>query len=200
MLPQIRLRSNNMKTRLDRAVTFATERHSGQVRKGTAIPYIVHPIEAMYILFRMGADENQLIAGVLHDTIEDTETTKEEICELFGEDVAELVAAHSEDKSKNWEDRKIAAIDHFLKADKRLKMVVMADKLSNMRAIAADYKAVGDKLWERFNASPEKQAWYYGKLNSALAVLLEYEDTADAYMEFNRLFEGVFGKFRIKDE
>ncbi len=184
-----------MKTQLDKAVTFATERHAGQVRKGTALPYIVHPMEVMYILYRMGADDNLLIAGVLHDTIEDTGTTKEEILELFGEDVANLVAGHSEDKSKTWEERKITAIEHFEKSDHRFKMLVMADKLSNMRAIAADYAKIGDKLWERFNAPPEKQAWYYGKLDDALMSLADYENTAAAYWEFNALFKDVFVKF-----
>lgn len=184
-----------MKTQLDKAVEFATERHSGQVRKGTALPYIVHPIEVMHILYRMGADENVMIAGVLHDTIEDTGTTKDEILELFGEDVANLVTGHSEDKSKSWEERKLTAIEHLANSDKRFKMLVMADKLSNMRAIAADYAVVGDKLWERFNAPPEKQAWYYSKLDDALMSLADFEDTADAYWEFNALFKDVFVKF-----
>ncbi len=184
-----------MKTQLDKAVEFATQRHSGQVRKGTTLPYIVHPIEVMQILYRMGADENVMIAGVLHDTIEDTGTTKEEIIELFGEDVANLVAGHSEDKSKSWKERKTAAIEHLAKSDKRFKMLVLADKLSNMRAIAADYAAIGDKLWERFNAPPEKQAWYYGSLDDALMSLADFEDTAAAYWEFNALFKDVFVKF-----
>ena len=194
------IEAKEAKERLDKSVIFATERHSGQVRKGTTLPYIVHPIEVMQILYRMGADENVMIAGVLHDTIEDTGTTKEEILDLFGEDVANLVAGHSEDKSKSWEECKLTAIEHLAKSDKRFKMLVMADKLSNMRAIAADYAAIGDKLWERFNAPPEKQAWYYGKLDDALMSLADYDDTADAYWEFNALFKDVFVKFyRYKD-
>lgn len=192
--------ANTVKERLDKAVTFATERHSGQVRKGTTLPYIVHPIEVMQILYRMGADENVMIAGVLHDTIEDTGTTKEEILELFGEDVANLVAGHSEDKGKTWKQRKTAAIKHLTASDKRFKMLVLADKLSNIRAIAADYTAIGDKLWERFNAPPEKQAWYYSKLDDALMDLANYKDTADAYWEYNAHFKEVFVKFyRYKD-
>lgn len=184
-----------MKTQLDKAVAFATERHAGQVRKGTALPYIVHPMEVMYILYRMGADDNLLMAGVLHDTIEDTGTTKEEILKLFGEDVANLVAGHSEDKSKTWKQRKTAAIKHLAKADKRFKMLVLADKLSNIRAIAADYAKIGDKLWERFNAPPEKQAWYYSSLDDALMSLADFEDTAEAYWEYNAHFKDVFVKF-----
>jgi len=184
-----------MNTQLDKAVLFAAERHAGQVRKGTTLPYIVHPMEVMYILYRMGADENVLIAGVLHDTIEDTKTTREEIRDLFGEDAANLVAGHSEDKSKTWKKRKTDAIKHLAKADKRFKMLVLADKLSNIRAIAADYRAIGSKLWERFNAPPEQQAWYYSKLDDALIDLANYEDTADAYWEYNAHFKDVFVKF-----
>ena len=184
-----------MKTQLDKAIVFATQRHFGQVRKGMSLPYIVHPIEVMEILYRMGADENLLIAGVLHDTIEDTGTTKEEISELFGEDVANLVAGHSEDKSKTWEERKNAAIEHLEIADKRFKMLVLADKLSNIRAIAADYEEIGDELWERFNAPPQKQAWYYSKLDDALMSLADYDDTADAYWEYNAHFKDVFVRF-----
>ncbi len=184
-----------MKTQLEKAVEFAAQRHSGQVRKGTSLPYIVHPIEVMNILYRMGADENVLIAGVLHDTIEDTGTNKEEILELFGEDVAELVAGHSEDKSKTWKQRKTDAIKHLAESSKRFKMLVLADKLSNIRAIAADYEAIGDKLWERFNAPREMQAWYYSMLDDALTDLSEFSDTADAYWEYNSLFKAVFVKF-----
>ncbi len=184
-----------MKTKLDTAIEFAVQRHSGQVRKGTVLPYIVHPIEVMQILYRMGADENLLIAGVLHDVLEDTKTTKEEISELFGKDVSDLVTGHSEDKSKSWEERKLTSIGHLEKSDKRFKMLVMADKLSNMRAIASDYDAIGDKLWERFNAPPEKQAWYYSKLDDALMSLADNADTAEAYWEYNALFKDVFVKF-----
>ena len=184
-----------MKTQLEWAIEFASARHMGQVRKGTTLPYIVHPIEVMHLHYRMGADENLLIAGVLHDTLEDTDTTEEEILSRFGEDVANLVAGHSEDKSKTWQERKTAAIEHLATADRRFKMLVLADKLSNMRAIAADYRAVGDKLWERFNAPPEKQAWYYSKIDDALSDLQNDPHCADAYWEYNARFKDVFVKF-----
>ena len=86
---------------LNRAIIFATERHAGQVRKGTDTPYIVHPLETMLILSNMQADLNVQSAGLLHDTVEDTDTTLEEIAALFGDDVASLVGHHSEDKSKS---------------------------------------------------------------------------------------------------
>mgnify|MGYP001064948096 CR=1 FL=1 len=124
--------------RLDQAILFATERHAGQLRKGTALPYILHPLETMQILSNMQADINLQIAGLLHDTIEDTDTTAAEIAALFGDDVAALVNHHSEDKSKSWLERKTQALTALQTADDRLKMLVLADKLSNLRSIARE--------------------------------------------------------------
>ncbi|MBR2627062.1 MAG: bifunctional (p)ppGpp synthetase/guanosine-3',5'-bis(diphosphate) 3'-pyrophosphohydrolase, partial [Peptococcaceae bacterium] len=147
--------------RLNQAIIFATERHAGQLRKGTALPYILHPLETLQILSEMQADMDLQIAGVLHDVLEDTNTTLEELITLFGEDVASLVNHHSEDKSRSWAERKTTAVLAAKQADERIKMLILADKLSNLRAISRDYAALGDTLWERFNAPKEKQAWYY---------------------------------------
>lgn len=181
--------------KLDKAICFAVEHHAGQLRKGTNIPYITHPLEVMSILMRMNADIDLQIAGVLHDTVEDTDATVEEITELFGADVARLVAHHSENKSLSWLERKSYAISSLKAADRRLKMLVMADKLSNLRSIAADYKELGDELWKRFNAPMEKQSWYYSGVQDALWDIQFYEDTADAYWEMVGLYKDVFVKF-----
>ena len=124
--------------RLNQAILFATERHAGQLRKGTTLHYILHPLETLQILTEMQADIDLQIAGVLHDTIEDTETTAEELTALFGDDVSMLVNHHSEDKSKSWAERKTTAIIAAKQADERIKMLILADKLSNLRAIARD--------------------------------------------------------------
>lgn len=154
--------------KLNEAINFAVKKHSDQVRKATTIPYILHPLEVLQILYSMRADTNVMIAGVLHDTVEDTDTTLDEIMELFGSDVAQLVASNSEDKSKSRDERKKHTIAELANADKRVKMLVLADKLSNMRSIAIDYEKSGDELWERFNAPKEKQAWYYSGVQDAL--------------------------------
>ena len=110
--------------------------HDGQLRKGTNLPYIVHPLEVMNILLQMGADKKLMIAGVLHDTAEDTEATLADIEEIFGKDVADLVASHTEmDKSLPWRERKEIALEHLAKASKREQMLVLADKLSNIEAM-----------------------------------------------------------------
>lgn len=177
---------------LDRAIIYAVEHHAGQKRKGTDLPYILHPLETMEILASMGADTGLLMAGVLHDTVEDTAATLEELTELFGSDVSSLVGHHSEDKSKSWTERKISAIAALHDADKRLKMLVMADKVSNLRSTAADFRAMGDRVWERFNAPKERQRWYYGGMVKALSDMQNYPDTAAVYQEMTALYDGIY--------
>lgn len=178
---------------LNKAIAFAVEKHSGGLRKGTTMPYIVHPLEVFHILMLMGADKNLMAAGVLHDTVEDTDATLEELAAKFGHDVAELVASHTEtDKYLPWKTRKEIALEHLRHANKREQMLVLADKLSNMRAIARDYAQLQDKLWERFNRGMEAQAWYYREGAAALASLAEYEDTKALYNEFAGLVNKVF--------
>ena len=156
---------------LDRAIEFAAVKHAGQERKGTTIPYITHVIEAMEIVSRMTEDEEIRAAAVLHDTLEDTETTKEELIEAFGRRVADLVAAESEDKRKDlpeeetWLIRKTETIKHLKKASTEVKMLALGDKLSNIRAMTRDYRVIGEKLWQKFNEKdPIKQGMYYGLL------------------------------------
>lgn len=186
-------RYENEHERLNEAIHFAVDMHENQLRKGTTIPYILHPLEVMSILQRMEADTNLLIAGVLHDTIEDTEATYEQILNIFGEDVANLVAAHSEDKSKSWDERKTHAITHLGMADKRLKMLVMADKISNLRSLDRDYRVLGDTVWERFNAPRDRHAWYYAGVCGALEEVRDDPTTALFYKEMQDHRIKVFG-------
>ena len=182
-------------SRLEKAIVFAVEHHAGQFRKGTVQPYIMHPLETMQILHSMKADTNLQIAGVLHDTLEDTEVTAEGIREVFGDDVAALILANSEDKSKTWEERKNHTIDELAQASKRLKMLVMADKVSNLRSLVADYAQIGNELWKRFNAPAEKQAWYYGSIQDVLYEMQDDPQCAPVYWEMVGLFKDVFVKF-----
>lgn len=178
--------------KLHQAIIFATKAHKGQVRKGTDIDYICHPMEVMQILASMNADVNLQIAGVLHDVVEDTPITIEEIEELFGSDVATLVNFHTEDKSLSWRKRKEAAIDAIEFADKRQQMLIMADKISNQRSLAADYFEIGDAVWERFNASKEEICWYYSAVQDALKEMGNYEETDDFYWELILTFKEIF--------
>lgn len=185
--------------RLDEAVRFATEKHARQFRKGTKTPYIVHPMEVMTILSAMGADVNLMIAGVLHDTVEDTDATIKEISSLFGADVAMLVGGHSEDKSKDWIDRKRDEQHATAGAPFRMKQLVLADKLANMRSLLRDHGAIGEKLWERFNACKGDQAWYYSRMIDVLDEMQRHEATAEFYWELNAGYKDLFVEFFIDE-
>lgn len=178
--------------RLNRAIVYAVEHHAGQFRKGSALPYIFHPLEVLQLLQAMNADTNLLMAGVLHDTVEDTDATPEEIRELFGEDVAALVGHHSEDKSKSWQERKSHTIRELAAADKRLQMLVLADKVANLRSMAADFKKVSHALWNRFNAGFDKQKWYYTSLLETLKGLAQYPECVKPVQEMALLCSQLF--------
>ena len=181
---------------MDRAIVFATRAHSGTYRKGTSIPYIVHPIEAAAIVSTMTADPDMIAAAVLHDVVEDTDTTVEEISFFFNERIARLVEAESENKRKDlppqetWMVRKMETLEFLrTKADREAKILALADKLSNMRAIHRDQNTVGDKLWERFNEKDKsKHGWMYRQVANALS---ELSDTF-AWQEYDELVRKTF--------
>ena len=181
---------------MDRAIVFATRAHSGTYRKGTSIPYIVHPIEAAAIVSTMTADPDMIAAAVLHDVVEDTDATVEEISFFFSERIARLVEAESENKRKDlppqetWMVRKMETLEFLrTKADREAKILALADKLSNMRAIHRDQNTVGDKLWERFNEKDKsKHGWMYRQVANALS---ELSDTF-AWQEYDELVRKTF--------
>lgn len=177
---------------LDKAIIFAVKHHAGTVRKISSVPYIIHPLETMQILYSMNAELPLLIAGVLHDTAEDTDATIEEITEHFGQEVGALVSAHTENKSLSWEERKENTIAELQTASRELKLLVMADKLSNLRSIASDFQKVGDKLWESFNAPKTKQSWYYRSIVDSLKDFHNYPETAGFYEELLGLCDKIF--------
>lgn len=181
---------------LDRAIIFAVQAHRNTERRGKGFPYIIHTLEAVEIVATITPDQELLAAAVLHDTIEDTDATYEQLRETFGQRVADLVLAESDgrvegvDKADSWRDRKQAAIDRLANASLDAKIVAMGDKLSNMRAIWRDYKTKGDDLWNIFNVKDRAlHEWHYRGLAASLS---ELSDTF-AYQEFVRLIEEVFG-------
>lgn len=154
-----------MKNTIFKAIELAAKAHSGQYRKGTKLPYLVHPLNVATILIDHQASDEIVIAGVLHDTVEDTDVTLEEIREQFGNKVANLVEGASEpDKSLSWEERKQHTIDYLKTAPADQLLVVLADKLDNVTAIRRDFEKYGDSLWSRFKRPKKKQAWYYQSL------------------------------------
>ena len=180
---------------LDRAILFAVKAHAGTERRGKGFPYIVHPMEAMEIVATITPDQELLAAAALHDTVEDTDMTIEDIRAEFGERIANLVAAESDvfiegkSEEETWHARKQAAMDRLAAAPHDAKIVAMGDKLSNMRAIARDYAMMGDKLWDIFHAKdPADHEWHYRGLANSLR---ELSDTF-AFQEFENLINQVF--------
>jgi len=186
---------NKYSDKVKRAIDFAMEKHCGQFRKGTDIPYINHPLEALEIVSSITDDDDVLCAAVLHDVIEDAGVTFNELKEQFGEEVALLVADESEDKREElpaaitWKLRKEESLKHLQDASKEAKIVALGDKLSNILAIRRDYDKIGDELWLRFNCKEKsEQGWYYSSMRS---LFLELSGT-DAYKEFTTHVEAVF--------
>ena len=181
---------------LDRAILFAVKAHADTERKGKGFPYIVHPLEAMAIVATMTNDQELLAAAVLHDTIEDTDTTMEQLCAEFGPRVAKLVETETDqhfsaDKALTWHQRKQESLNRLASASRDAMIVALGDKLSNMRGIAQDYAALGDELWQRFNVKTKADhAWRFRQLAEVLKPLGE----TFAYQEFRKLVIQVFGE------
>jgi len=182
---------------LDRAIVFALRAHAGTERRAKGFPYIVHPLEAVTIVATMTSDQELLAAAALHDTVEDTDVTIDQIRAEFGDRIASLVAADSDmpvqdmNAEDSWYVRKQAAIDRIAASSHDAKIVAMGDKLSNMRAIARDYVMQGDALWNLFRVNNRKDhEWHYRGLAEALR---ELQDTF-AYKEFEQLINQVFTK------
>jgi (p)ppGpp synthase/HD superfamily hydrolase len=163
--------------RIDFALEVAAKAHYDQKRKGTDTPYITHPVAVAMILLRAGCPDDLIIAGLLHDTVEDANIPPDYIRDNFGEKVASIVAGCSEPgKSLSWEERKNHTLEYLKTASMDVRIVTCADKLSNIRSIASDYRMEGEAIWDRFKRGREKQAWYYKGIVESLCHGIEPED------------------------
>lgn len=176
------------------AIELSARAHHHQVRKGTEIPYIVHPLAVASLLIRVGSPEPLVIAALLHDVVEDTPLTIREIRARFGPEVAELVSALSEpDKKASWEDRKAHTIDYLEKhANDDVLIVSLADKLDNIRAIREGLETDGEMFWARFNRPREKQKWYYRRLDEVFAKRVDREPALTLLSAFRAEVSKVF--------
>ena len=170
--PQRTLRSQR-KTKLGprflRAFSFATEKHSGQTRKASTIPYIAHLMGVASLVLEAGGDEDLAIAALLHDVVEDCGGMPmlKEVRRTFGNRVAKIVDgctdAYTEPKPP-WRDRKEKYIRRLKTEDGETRLVSAADKLNNVRSILSDYRVVGESVWLRFAGGREGTLWYYRTL------------------------------------
>jgi len=179
---------------LKKAKAFAEEAHRGQLRKNSDIPYITHPNRVAVRLKQAGASDELVCAGYLHDVVEDTPVEIEDIKEKFGMKVAHFVAAHTEDKSKSWQERKQHTIDTIKNADKEVKYLIVADKLDNLLSLEKDLQDQGSKIWKNFNAGPDQQKWYYVSIAENMYTGLAKQDIPDYFKEYKETVKRVFGK------
>lgn len=185
----------------EEAVIYATVMHSGETRKGTNIPYILHPLEVSHIISTMTDDIEVITAGVLHDIVEDTDGTIKEIRNRFGDRVAELVESETEnkyeneDKSATWKRRKEESLRVIQTTDDvGIKMLWLGDKLSNLRSLARKYSEQGNEVWNLFHQKdPNMHRWYYQTI--AESVEMELNKTGafkEMIKHINSIWPGTF--------
>jgi len=162
-MPQI------LTSRFADAFAYAAELHGRQTRKGTSIPYVSHLMSVAALVLEDGGDEDEAIGGLLHDAAEDQggEATLAEIKRRFGDKVARIVDGCTDSVTKPkppWRERKERYVAHIREAGADVRRVSSADKLHNARSILADYRILGDGIFDRFTASRSETLWYYRAL------------------------------------
>lgn len=186
--------------RFIKAITFANEVHGSQVRKGTQIPYISHILAVTSLVMGAGGSEDEIIAALLHDTVEDGggEPVLNKIKKRFGQNVASIVddcTETYEDPKPPWKGRKEAYISHIKEANPSVRLVSCADKLHNVQSLLSDYKQVGEVLWNRFNASKEETLWFYQSMADVFCISGEglriYAELDDAVKELEKTIKGA---------
>lgn len=187
-----------MMDKVTKAIEFAAKAHDGMERKKDKTPYILHPLEAAVIVGSMTENRDVISAAVLHDVVEDTPVTIEEIEVNFGSRVRTLVESETEDKRADlppqdtWRIRKEESLKVLANCgDTDVLMLWLGDKLANMRSFYRIRKAEGDSMWQSFNQKdPSQQKWYYSTIAELTSELKEFS----AWQEYNELLKIVFGK------
>ncbi len=164
-----RKRAIKLGPRFQRAFQFAAQKHSGQTRKTSTIPYIAHLMGVASLVLEGGGDEDLAIAALLHDVVEDCggAAMLKEVRRRFGKRVAEVVDGCTdayEVPKPPWRERKESYIRRLKKESADARLVSAADKLNNVRSILSDYCAVGESVWSRFNGRRDGTLWYYRTL------------------------------------
>jgi GTP pyrophosphokinase len=159
--------------RFDAALLFASAAHRTQRRKGSGAPYVSHPLAVAASVVEYGGDEDQAIAALLHDVMEDSGVSERQIEERFGARVARIVAActdSTEQPKPPWKARKVAHLARVRTLDADARLVIAADKLHNAETILRDLgrASVGERVWERFRAQKDEVLWYYRAMVDAL--------------------------------
>ena len=167
--PRKTTRKIKLGARFLRAFVFAAEKHKGQTRKASSVPYIGHLMGVASLVLEAGGDEDLAIAALLHDVVEDCGGVPmlKEVRQRFGRRVAKVVDGCTDaytDAKPPWRERKEKYIARLRDEDKDTRLVSAADKLNNVRSIVSDYRAVGESVWSRFRGGREGTLWYYRTL------------------------------------
>jgi len=181
-----------LSSRFEDALTFATRLHDGQYRKDTATPYIAHLMAVASLVLEQGGTEDQAIAALLHDAIEDQghKVTLEGIRRRFGETVAHIVDGCTDARTfpkPPWRERKEAFVAYLRDAPAAVRLVACADKLHNARTILDNYRGVGEAVWERFNGGRAGTLWYY----RALVETFQATDASPLVQELDRVVSEI---------
>lgn len=180
--------------RLHRAVNLAARAHQQQMRKGSPTPYIAHPVGVAMLLQQYGFPEDWVIAGLLHDTLEDTSLPLSTIRREFGDEVAGIVHGCTEPghDHKPWRERKQHSIGYLATAPYPVKVVTCADKLHNLQSILIDLANDGETIWEKFRHGREQQAWYYRSLAHSLRANLAPRQQHRIFADYLQTVARVF--------
>jgi (p)ppGpp synthase/HD superfamily hydrolase len=165
-------------TRLQSAFRYAAEKHEGQARKQTSVPYLSHLMAVASLVLEAGGDEEMAIAALLHDVVEDCGGMPRlrDVRKVFGDRVAKIVEGCTDsfsDPKLEWKQRKDDYLEHVKHADYETRLVSAADKLHNVRTILTDYRKDGEKIWKRFSGKKDGTLWYYRALSD------EYQRTSN---------------------
>ena len=179
---------------LEKALRFAAVAHKHQTRKSSDVPYIYHPFAVFAILQHYHYPTNWCITALLHDTLEDTTTTNQQLIENFGEEISRLVRQTSEpDHAKApWIDRKTHTINFLRSADLPVKIIACADKLHNLHSVQHDLLLVGDLVWQRFNEGKDMQQWYHENILANIQQNVKPLDDHPIISEYEKLISKIF--------
>jgi (p)ppGpp synthase/HD superfamily hydrolase len=183
-----------MHSAIDQAIGFAARAHDGQRRKTGNVPYIAHPFGVAMILQEMGCDETIVVAGLLHDTVEDTKVTLEEIRSIFGDEVAEIVAICTEPPKRkfNWESRKLHMINALRDAPLSAKLVSAADKYHNLGHTSYTKQTLGAAIWKHFGRDEAHQAWYYRSMFKSIIANVPEPQRYPIFGRLESLIDEIF--------
>ncbi len=194
---------------LKKAVDYAAQAHKGQYRKGTEIPYMIHLLRTWYYVRQMTEDEEEWAAALLHDTLEDTTVTVEELQREFGENVAALVLGETEKKreeypaSQTWQLRKSETIQRLRQWQQdetktSVLHIAFGDKLANLFSLAFEYQIMKEQLWNKFNQQDkEKHGWYYGEMGKIFQACFQDGKEKELVEEYWTYYKEVFGKYEV---